>query len=172
VEDKFRTLSTLGLFISGMGWAALVFGVIAGILVMKANMMFGFLVIIAGVLLSLVTVAQGQMIQCFVAIERNTRPATGTHLQNVGRGNLANFTDTRAVSLEQEQAQAKYDPQAPMEQVLQSWKLRPDTPLTTNDKDVLRELSKTLRRNLSVDEWLEIVRLYRKNPSADFGKYR
>ena len=74
----FKTLLGFGKFISGCGWIVLIFGVLAILVGIGSGEDEGFLLAggaLLAVLMGLGMVAFGQLISCFVAIEKNTRGA-------------------------------------------------------------------------------------------------
>ncbi|MBI3697301.1 MAG: hypothetical protein HY238_21000 [Acidobacteria bacterium] len=82
IPYRFRTLLGHGKLISGFGWAAVAFGALLGLpglftfLGDRSDRAVGGLLMIGGTILGvygLGMVIAGQMISCFVSIERNTR---------------------------------------------------------------------------------------------------
>jgi len=76
----FVTLGALGRFISGLGWIIAVFCALLALVgigsIMTDNRIPGVMSLyfaILGVISGIIMVAFGQLISCFVSIERNTR---------------------------------------------------------------------------------------------------
>ena len=72
----FKTLLGFGKFISGLGWAAVILGLFGVLIVLATLRQTGIIAVIGGIyviLSGILIVTLGQVISCFVAIERNTR---------------------------------------------------------------------------------------------------
>jgi hypothetical protein len=76
-SERFRTLGVYGKFISFLGWLLFGVSIIVGIIgfagIPKGQSLLYLFAGIAGVLLGFVWVASGQVISCFISIEKNTR---------------------------------------------------------------------------------------------------
>ena len=73
---KFKTLLDYGKFISGLGWVVIIIGIIAIIVGFANGSEVGVGIAIGSIIfiiLGIVMVASGQLISCFVSIEKNTR---------------------------------------------------------------------------------------------------
>lgn len=76
-DNEFMTLSGYGKFISGFGWLVVVLGAFAVVLGLGTRN-FGIVGIVSGalaIIMGIGLVANGQLISCFVSIERNTKAA-------------------------------------------------------------------------------------------------
>jgi len=87
--DNFKTLMGVGRFITGIGWLAFGVGVI-GTLACLAKLkeswtQFMILIWVAAILFGVIIVAQGQVIRCFVSIERNTHNTSSALMSLVKR---------------------------------------------------------------------------------------
>jgi len=82
-NDRFVTTELVGKLVAGLGWVVVVISVIACLaLIAKRDTetkLAGGLVLVVGGVLGILTVAQGQLLQIMVSIERNTR----AHLKDV-----------------------------------------------------------------------------------------
>jgi hypothetical protein len=164
MNDRFKTLNGIGKFISAVGWVGVVAAVIVGIIMLGKSPLIGQLVLFAGIMLSLVEVAQGQMIQCFVAIEHNTRATV--------KQTNASEVPTSKPTVNSEQALETANSAQALEKVLEDWDMRPDLPLDMGEKNRLRELLPAMRDNLTVAQWLAIARLLKNDPNADLSKWK
>lgn len=76
-DNKFNTLLGIGKFIAGYGWLIVILGIIALVFgISKIDEPIGVMTIIGGfnsTVIGIFLVAFGQIIECFVAIENNTR---------------------------------------------------------------------------------------------------
>lgn len=72
---EFKTLIGYGKFISGLGWFIIFLTVILVIIELVSGMEILFIVssIFSGSILGILVVVYGQIISCFVSIEKNTR---------------------------------------------------------------------------------------------------
>ena len=73
---QFKTLLGYGKFISGLGWFIVFLGIIAIIAGIASRQTTGFAAAIGGVITALMGISfivSGQVVSCFVSIEKNTR---------------------------------------------------------------------------------------------------
>jgi cytochrome c biogenesis protein CcdA len=74
---RFNTLLGIGKFIAGFGWLVVIVGIVALIFgISKLDESMGITSLIGGfsfIVLGIVSVAYGQLIECFVSIEKNTK---------------------------------------------------------------------------------------------------
>lgn len=74
-EIRFNTLLSLGQFVSAFGWIAVVASIIFIIVGIDSIKTLGVIAIASGaisLIISILVVALGQLISCFVSIESNT----------------------------------------------------------------------------------------------------
>lgn len=75
-EYEFKTLLAYGKFMSGLGWILVTLGIVAFIGGLLSGVDEGFLIAGVGVIIFIIgilVVVFGQLISCFVTIEKNTR---------------------------------------------------------------------------------------------------
>ena len=138
-ENKFATLNTVGVFISAIGWLVVFGGVIAGIIMIQKNiLLYGIFTILGAILGGFSTVAQGQIMQCLVVIEFNTR---STAQKNNMQQLVAIGNNTRKSSA----VEKKYAENSSREKVLNDWES-----LKSSDKEYLRTLSISFRNDLTI----------------------
>lgn len=74
IKDRFQTLSGYGIFLSVFGWIIMVLGLVSAVLVAsKLGVYQAVLLGVFSVLFGIGFVVYGQMVACFVAIEKNGR---------------------------------------------------------------------------------------------------
>lgn len=76
VKDGFNTLSSVGKFISIVGWVFVIASIFSLILILAEFEKYGILYLIVGIMGSIngvLVIAAGEAISCFVSIEKNTR---------------------------------------------------------------------------------------------------
>jgi len=79
IEFDFKTLLGFGKFISGLGWILVIIGGILALTGLTNSGNESLFFILGGLVLAIMglfMVANGQLISCFVSIERNTRQAS------------------------------------------------------------------------------------------------
>jgi hypothetical protein len=207
-DDRFKTLDRLGKFVAGMGWVIGVLGSIIGLMMMVTvsgysgrgiGVFTGLLVIASSIITGLLVVAAGQTMQCFVAIEKNTRThyyrnqdvdqtndcSMNNDVANGQNTNRSRQNDSHYASIDQvnksthdKKNLSNYLPTAPVvdvEYFITEYAKRRDVPwadrLTSWDKDNLRRLAETFRENLNMQDWTDITREYKEDPESDFEKY-
>ncbi len=75
-EYHFKTLLGLGKFISGLGWIVAAVAIIAIIAGLASGEEEGYVIAggsVLGIISGIIMVVLGQLVSCFVAIEKNTR---------------------------------------------------------------------------------------------------
>jgi hypothetical protein len=99
-KEDYSTLRSLGKVISGIGWFAVAVAALVAIVLLFQEMYMASLISIVVSLLNLLTVAQGQIISCFVDIYRNTSSMSIK---------IGNIKDARKTETEtREERQKKY----------------------------------------------------------------
>lgn len=84
-DNHFKTLSGYGMFLSGFGWFVIVLGIVMVIALSNKLGLGGSIILCAvSVLSGIGFVVSGQVVSCFVAIEKNTR-TTNELLKNLKR---------------------------------------------------------------------------------------
>lgn len=83
--QRFETLNTIGQLVSGLGWALLIVGGLAGLIALSRIGMTGLAILLMAPLYGILVVAYGQGLQCVVAITRNTERTVELLESNPGR---------------------------------------------------------------------------------------
>jgi hypothetical protein len=162
-ETRFGTLNGVGKFISALGVFLIFLAIGGGFIIMKntwgGSSSVGIGVLIGGAIMGILVIANGQLIQCFVAIEENTRQ-TSLDLRELKRSGIDSVSD-----------KPQSDSIRALEEVLDGWRSGQALTLNSAEKRMLRDLVDRLRPDLTREDWLNIARLIKHDPHSELSQY-